>query len=319
MSRYLSRREFLSSATALAATAPALGVPAAVSGRFQGKLCLFSKPFPQLNWRDLAKSAKSAGFDGIDLTVRRRGHVLPERAAVDLPRAIAAIRDEGLDVPMITTDLLSANDPTAEPILLAAGKLSIPYLKPDYYPYRHMDVRKALDEAMPKFRGLAALAQKHGVQVGYHNHPRYIGAPVWDFARVLEPLDPRWSGYYFDLGHATADGGASCWKISTNLVMPRLKMIAARDVVWRQLGPHQWQVEGCAIGQGMAHWTEFLRTLAQSNFHGPVSLHQEYATPGVADREGIALSRAKVPELLASIGDNLNRLKSLLSEAYADA
>jgi hypothetical protein len=56
-----------------------------------------------MDWRRLARSAKRLGFDGLDLTVRPGGHVLPERAADELPEAVATIRGEGLDVPMITT------------------------------------------------------------------------------------------------------------------------------------------------------------------------------------------------------------------------
>ncbi|MGH9325112.1 MAG: sugar phosphate isomerase/epimerase family protein [Terriglobia bacterium] len=321
MSKHVSRREFLSSAATLATAVPILAsaAPAPRRGPFRGTLCFFSKPVPQLNWRELAVSAKNAGFGGIDLTVRRHGHVLPERVATDLPRAVADIRDAGLEVPMITTELHSADDPAAESIISTASKLSIPYLKPGYYRYKYVNVVKELDEAGQKFRGLVALAGKHRVQVGYHNHPRCVGAPVWDLAKILEPIDPRWSGYYFDLGHATGDGGESCWKISTNLVMPRLKIIGARDIIWRTEGPHQWRVDDCAIGQGMCHWNEFLRTLAQSNFHGPVSLHIEYGVPGVMNKEGIAVSRAKAPDVMAVAKANLDSLKSLLREAYEEA
>ena len=70
----------------------------------------------------MAQSAKRAGFGGIDLTVRTGGHVMPQRAAEDLPKAVAAIRAEGLEVPMITTELLSGDDPTAAPILSTAGE-----------------------------------------------------------------------------------------------------------------------------------------------------------------------------------------------------
>ena len=45
---------------------------------------------------------------------------MPERAAEDLPKAVAAIRAEGLEVPMITTALVAADDPTAVPILSTA-------------------------------------------------------------------------------------------------------------------------------------------------------------------------------------------------------
>jgi aspartate kinase len=46
---------------------------------------------PQLNWQELAKSAKAAGFAGVDLTVRRGGHVAPPRATEDLPKAVQHI------------------------------------------------------------------------------------------------------------------------------------------------------------------------------------------------------------------------------------
>src|ERR1035437_6636398 len=122
MRESLSRREFVqvSSAAAWASAVPlsaAAQVASPVGHPYRGVLCFFSKPVPQLDWRAVAQSAKRAGFGGIDLTVRRGGHVLPERAAEDLPKAVAAIREEGLEVPMITAELISADDPTAEPIL----------------------------------------------------------------------------------------------------------------------------------------------------------------------------------------------------------
>lgn len=326
MNQYFSRREFLqvSAAAIVANTVPPTAwsdavSPAGARGPFRGTLCLFSKAVPQLNWRELAQSAKQAGFGGVDLTVRSEGHVLPARAAEDLPKAVAAIRAEGLEVPMITTELLRADDPTALPILEAAGKLSIPYLKPGYYRYKFVNVLQEFQEAGQDFRGLVELAGKHKIQVGYHNHPNYIGASIWDMAAVIEPLDPSWCGYYFDLGHLCVDSGEDEWKIATNLVMPRLKMIAVKDLTWKEGGPRRWQAVTCPLGQGMAPWKEFLRILAQSDFHGPITLHEEFAIPGVADNQGLALSRETVPQVMAAAKQNLDYLKRLLHEAYEGA
>src|SRR5215469_10570033 len=131
MKKPLSRRKFLQASSALVssmALPSAVATPAARSalsasrGAFRGTLCLFSKPVPQLNWQELAAHAKEAGFGGIDLTVRSAGHVLPERAATDLPQAVAAIRAVGLEVPMITTELLSADSPHANSVLSTVGK-----------------------------------------------------------------------------------------------------------------------------------------------------------------------------------------------------
>jgi hypothetical protein len=76
---------------ALAAAALPFAARAA-SGR--PPLCLFSKHLPKLNYAELASTVKQIGFEGVDLTVRPGGHVLPERAAEDLPRAVEAIRAE---------------------------------------------------------------------------------------------------------------------------------------------------------------------------------------------------------------------------------
>lgn len=326
MNQQLSRREFLqiSSATAMSgavalSTWPKASAQVPVRGPFRGTLCLFSKPVPQLSWSELAQGAKDAGFGGIDLTVRSGGHVLPERATIDLAKAVAAIRAEGLEVPIITTELLSADDPTADPILKTAGQLSIPFVKPGYYRYKFVNILEELDQAGRSFRGLVELAERYGIQVGYHNHPGYIGAPVWDMASVIEPLNPRSCGFYFDLGQATIDGCASGWRIAANLVIPRLKMVAAKDFIWKEIGPHQWHAETCPMGQGMAPWREFLHTLSQSNFHGPISLQQEFAIPSVADAQGIAVSRAAVPHVMSAAKENLDYLKSLLRETYEEA
>jgi sugar phosphate isomerase/epimerase len=160
------------------------------------------------------------------------------------------------------------------------------------------------------------LAGKYGIQVGYHNHPNYIGASIWDMTSVIEPLDPRWCGYYFDLGHICVDSGEDEWKIAANLVIPRLKMIAVKDLTWQQGGRRQWEAVTCPLGKGMAPWKEFLSVLAKSDFHGPITLHEEFAIPGVADEQGIALSREAVPQVMAAAKQNLDYLKSVLREAY---
>ncbi len=310
-----SRRDFIELASGACAGALTLGMSAspapAAQGSYRGPFCFFSKPLPEMNWKQLAQSVKRVGFDGLDLTVRAEGHVLPGRAEEDLPRAVAAIRDEGLGVPMITTELVSAKDPAARPILSTAGKLGIPYFKAGYYQYKLRDVRRELAEAGEQFRGLAALAGEYGIQLGYHNHEEYVGAPVWDMASVIGPLDPKWVGFYFDPRHATAEGGVGAWKIATNLVLPRLKMIAVKDFYWKKT-TEGWRDMNCPLGQGMVDWKYFFKTVAQAGFQGPISLHIEYEVPGK--------TRAEHEEnILATARHDLEFLKARVREAYGAA
>ena len=64
------------------------------------------------------------------------------------------------------------------------------------------------------------------------------------------------------------------------------------------------------------HLADFLKMAAQAGFHGPISLHLEFQTPGVSDGQGIALSRDTVDKVMALAKEDLTSLKALLRAAY---
>ena len=305
----VTRRRFHAAATGVVAGSlvSRVAVPAAPA-RFRGPLCLFSKHLPMLEAQPLARALKSLGFAGIDLTVRPGGHVIPERAAEDLPRFLKTVRDEGVEVPMITTALVSASETTARPILATAGAHGVALFKPGYYRYAFTDVRKELADAATALRGLAELGARCGVALGFHNHAGYIGGPVWDVVPIIDALDPRWAGYYFDVRHAVVEGGDGGWRSALTAVAPRLKMIAVKDFFWEK-GPKGWQQRSCPLGEGMVDWKAFYAALARSGFAGPVSLHLEYEIPG-------ATAAAKQEATLAAAARDLAVLKAGLAEAY---
>jgi sugar phosphate isomerase/epimerase len=301
-----NRRDFIKSASAFAAASMLPN-----RSGFSGAICLFSKHLPSMDWTRMAQAVKKLGFGGIDLTVRPGGHVLPERASEDLPKAVAAVHAEGLSVPMITTALTSADDPTAKPILSTAGKLSIPFFKPGYYKYSFADVRGELQKAMNDFRSLTEVSKQSGVQCGFHNHEGYVGAQLWDVAQTIDQLDPKWVGYYFDIRHAVAEGGVAGWKIALNLVAPRIKMIAVKDSYWEKTNKG-WRQVNCPLGQGMVDWKAYFKALREANFRGPISLHLEYEIPG-------ASTAAQEENTLAAAQRDFEFLKGQLQEAYQEA
>jgi sugar phosphate isomerase/epimerase len=241
--------------------------------------CLFSKHLPELGWADLGRAVKDAGFEGVDLTVRPGGHVLPARAADDLPRALDAIRSQGVTVPMITTDLTSGSAPHARPLLAAAVSGGVRFFKTGYWRYTGSgDVRVEAAAAGADLEGLAVLARDCGIELGFHNHQAYIGAALWDIAPAMDRLDARWAGYYFDPRHAVAEGGGGAWKAAMHLVSPRLKMLAVKDCVWVK-SPKGWRIENCPLGQGLVDWTWVGTALREARFAGPISIHLEYELP----------------------------------------
>jgi sugar phosphate isomerase/epimerase len=261
-------------------TAMALAGGRAFASPNRPPLCLFSKHLPKLNYTDLAHTVKQMGFDGVDLTVRQGGHVLPERAAVDLPRAVETIRAQNLAVPMITTGLTSPSDPAARPTLSTAGRLGVAFFKLGYWQYPGTgSIESRIAEVRHDVEGLLTIAKEHGVAAGFHNHSgSYVGAAVWDTRAIIGEMDPRWIGFYFDPCHATAEGGVGGWQISLRMALARIKMAAIKDFYWEKRGG-KWKMVMCPLGEGMVDWPKFFSILAAARFTGPISLHMEYEPP----------------------------------------
>jgi sugar phosphate isomerase/epimerase len=259
----------------------------------------------------LGRALKTLGFSGVDLTVRPGGHVNPARVAADLPPFVAALRHEGLDVPMITTALVAESDPAARPTLETAARLKIPYFKPGYYQYRFVDLRKELDAAGRQLRGLAGLSAQIGIQLGFHNHAGNVGGSIWDIATVIDSLDAASAGYYFDVRHAVVEGGDGGWRTAFLRAAPRLKMIALKDFFWEKSAAG-WRQRHCPMGEGMVDWKMFFAMLAKSGFSGPASLHIEYEIPG-------ATAAAREERTLEAAARDLAFVTTRLAEAYAEA
>src|SRR5882757_7192424 len=114
----ISRRTLM--AGGAVAGAALLGQAKAAEAKAGGpkpKVAIFSKHLLFLKGDALAAGAAEMGFDGIDLAVRKGGHVEPDRVREDLPKLVATIRQHGLEVPMLTTDIADTESPHAEDIL----------------------------------------------------------------------------------------------------------------------------------------------------------------------------------------------------------
>jgi L-ribulose-5-phosphate 3-epimerase len=234
-----------------------------------GPLCFFSKHLPDLGPGPLARAVREAGFDGIELTVRPGGHVAPERVENDLPAAIAAIRAEGVEVPVIATAIVSASDPTARPILATAASLGVPLWRPGWLTYDG-DVRDELRRAADTLAGLAEIGREARVAVAYQNHVGRFGAAVWDLERAMAGLDPRWAGVYYDVRHAVAEGTAGSWRAGAALVAERVKVVGVKDFYWER-----GVARSCSLGEGIVDVSAAFAILR--TFSGPVTLFFEYA------------------------------------------
>ena len=125
---------------------------------------LFSKHLQFLDYRDMAEATAEMGFDGVDLTVRPGGHVLPERAVDDLPRAAEAIRAAGMEPNMLVSRILSVDDAEGIQSLRTAAKLGFKHYRMGYYrPDADKDLQENLEYCAGELKGLAAFNEEVGV------------------------------------------------------------------------------------------------------------------------------------------------------------
>src|SRR4051812_19526989 len=118
----LSRRDLLGAAAA------AVSIPNSVAATASDRkftICAFSKHFQWTDVRGAAETVRDLGYEGLDLTLRKAGHVLPERVQEDLPKAAETITKTGLKFAMVTTDIVDTNSPHAESILKTLAALKI--------------------------------------------------------------------------------------------------------------------------------------------------------------------------------------------------
>jgi sugar phosphate isomerase/epimerase len=276
----VSRRALLAGAAALLAT------PASARPRL--KVSIFSKHLHFVEGPALAKAASDLGFDGVDLTVRKGGHIAPERVRETLPPLVKILRAQGLEVPMITTDIVDADTPFAEDLIRTASELDIRHYRFGGFKYAaDQPIAAQLDAFKPRLEKLAKLNAKYQATAMYHTHSGVglVGAPIWDLHIVMKDLDPKLIGMNYDIGHATIEGGLGGWIASWRIAGAHVRGIAVKDFVWGKDQRGRWREQWCPIGEGMVRWTEWLPMVAASDFAGPLQVHFEYPLP--ADTPGI--------------------------------
>ena len=319
----MRRRDFLQAGGVAAATTflmNANGLPVSAADQpaaakpavpLTERLCLFTDHLDDhgFSYVELAKMISPLKIAGPDLTVRGGGVIAPKAVVEELPKAAAAFKDQGLSIPMLSTNLTSAGDPTARPILSTMGKLGIGYYKLGYYHYHDLSKWESeLVERRKDVSGLLELGKQFNVQAGFHNHAGEgsIGGALWDAWDLLSPLDPQGVGFYYDPGHGKVEGSKYTWKVNLQRISPRLKMVALKDFVWEKTGSG-WQTRWVPLGQGQVHWSEFFKMLAKFPFPGPMSIHIEYEPGGSTKVERIDNSLAAAQQDIAFVRKHLEQ------------
>lgn len=275
-------------------------------------ISIFSKHLQWLDYPEMAETAAELGFDGVDLTVRPGGHVLPERVTQDLPRAVKAVRDAGLEIPMISTAVTAADEEHTEAILKTAGELGIQNYRMGWIPYnKKISIPENLELFKERLTRLASLNKQYEIKADYQNHSgTSFGASAWDLWYVLNDIDNEWIGCQYDIRHATVEG-ANSWPLGLELVSPYIGTMDIKDFHWvKKEGG--WQIKNVPLGEGMVDFNLFFEMLKQFSINAPLSIHYEYPLGGAEHgATSLSIRREKV---LNGIQKDLKTLRGWIHE-----
>lgn len=310
------------------------------------KYLLFTKRLEHLSLEELAATVAGLGLDGVDLTVRGAGHVLPEAAAgtaghvtpervqTELPRAVEICRAHGLEIGWITTDITSAASPYAREVIATLSACGIPQFKLGYHHYDGFGhLRRQLDEMRRDLESLEQLCLQYGIQAGVHVHAGFcLSAEAMLVERVVADFDPAAIGIYADLGHMGLEGAYGGWVQSLDLISERLIMLSLKNVGLfpytgsdesgrrSHIRPDQaandpgesaasiaWESKFVPLKEGITPYREAFQYLKQIGYSNYACFHTEY-------QGAWSWRELSFPELIAQLEEDVAYVREITAE-----
>lgn len=313
-----SRRDFIKKTVFTASVLPFLNFPLNAwatenSSEEHLSVNIFSKHLQFLDYKTTGEMAAEMGFSGVDLTVRPKGHVLPELVKVDLPKAISEIKSAGSNCQMITTSIESVHNSLDVAIIKTAAKLGVNYYRTHWFKYiEDRALEDSLEIYKQRIKELSNLNREQNIIGYYQNHAgKNIGSSFWEIKKILEAADFNYFGTQYDIRHAIAEGGHS-WENGLKLLQSNIKGIVLKDFKWGKVNG-KWKPINVPIGEGMVDFNTYFKLLKKYRLKPPVSLHLEYDLGG-AEKGHSRISVDKKVVFDAMIKD-LNKVQQLWKEA----
>jgi len=277
----VSRRSFIKSAGATILVAPLTVTPLPIFSPDKPlEVHLFSKHLQFLNLKEAGQIAAELGFAGLDLTVRPKGHILPENVEIDLPKAIQDIKKGGSTCQMMTTAISDIDNPYDLKVIETAAQQGIQFYRCNWFKYhKDKNMQEYINIYQKKVKELSKANKKYNIIGCYQNHAgTKIGASVWEVRQLLEKANLDYFGTQYDIRHALVEGGLS-WKNGIQLLQEHIKTIVLKDFKWGQV-KGKWKLINVPIGEGMVDFKSYFKVLKSYNLQPPTSLHLEYPLGG---------------------------------------
>ena len=272
----VSRRQFVRKTTA-AATALAFSPwslrSAFAAEKFSPPIVVFSKVYQtlSLSFDEAAAVTAEAGLDGVDAPLRPGGEILPERATEELPRYVETMHERKLQLPLLTTAIITTSSPHTEDILRTAKKLRIQHYRLGFI-QREGDAAQQVAEFKAQLKDLAAMNKEIGIGALVQNHSpaghgNYLGGDLTDLREIVSDFDPAQIGVAFDIGHAIIVHKEE-WRPHFEALKSHIKVAYVKDASMTG----RW----VPFGEGDVGRLGYFKLLKEMGYNAPISMHIEF-------------------------------------------
>ncbi|MEP3838788.1 MAG: sugar phosphate isomerase/epimerase family protein [Algibacter sp.] len=274
---------------------------------------IFSKHLQFLDYKTTGEMAARMGFSGVDLTVRPKGHVLPERVKIDLPKAVADIESGGSQCKIITTSIENVNNPLDVDVIKTAGQCGVNCYRSNWFEYlEDHSLEDSINIYKNQIKELSELNAQHNIVGSYQNHAGVkVGASFWEIKAILELANTQFFGTQYDIRHAVVEGGNS-WVNGLKLLQNHIKVIVLKDFKWGKVNG-QWKTINVPIGEGMVDFDAYFKILKKYKLKPPVSLHLEYDLGGA--EKGHTTLNVDKKVVFDAMKKDLNAVQKLWNES----
>ena len=273
---------------------------------------LFTKPLDKYGNDFMIDTLKMGRVDGLDLTVRPKGSVLPEKVAEDLPVVAEMAKKNGLFLEMMVSNITSDETPHAKNVLKIAAQQGIKHYRMGYFRYNDDEkAKETIAHAQTQIQSLIEINTQYGIQGGYQNHTgNYFGAPLWDLIGVLEKVASPWISSQFDIYHAYSEGYRS-WEVGMEIMAPKIGSLAIKDFTW-EINNGRAKIKKVPLGQGIVDLDGFFKNIKTMNITAPITLHIEYPLLEKYEENLSLIEKQKI--IVGKIQNDVQFIKSKLHQ-----
>ena len=226
---------------------------------------------------ETAQVVDEIGLD-IELTVRKVGHISPQRIPDELPDMVAALARRNRRISYLAMDVVRPDEPHWRNAVRLAKSLGISRYRHRGFQYDLTKPRKAQIPAFTSMARVFAAANKEmGVQAVYQTHsgPKMAGGASWDLDLILDDIDPRYFGVAIDTDHVMVEEGLA-WPNAIDVLAPRTVAMCVKSFRWdydRKVG--KYRPIPVPLGQGYVTKDFVQQVIAAHGGPLPIIIHHE--------------------------------------------